>query len=101
MASQTRATPGVYARDRSSRLASETVGLIDIFPRLCRSKTGSAARAGSSSKLKKDMVTPTASDLVMGTGRPRSRVGDERRCDAGITRDGPLRARVCAGVTGD
>src|SRR5690348_13714830 len=67
MASQTRATPGVYARDRSSRLDSETVGLIDIFPCLCRSKTGSAARAGSSSKLKKDTVTPHGSSLTRCT----------------------------------
>src|SRR3954447_19274045 len=87
MASQTRATPGVYARDRSSRLASETVGLIDIFPRLCRSKTGSAARAGSSSKLKKDTVTPHGIDVDTVHRRgPRSRMCVERRCDAGITR---------------
>src|SRR3954453_19296898 len=74
--------------DRSSRLASETVGLIAIFPRLCRSKTGSAARAGSSSKLKNDTVTPHGIDVDTVHQRgPRSRMSAERRCDAGSTRD--------------
>src|SRR3954470_8230186 len=41
MASQTLATPGVYASERSSRLVSGTVAATAILPPRCRSKTGS------------------------------------------------------------
>ena len=43
IASQTRATPGVYARDRSSLPFTGTVEAIVIFPPTCRSNTGSPA----------------------------------------------------------
>src|SRR3954447_10448950 len=100
MASQTRATPGVYASERSSRLDSATVGAIAILPCLCRSKTGSAARAGSSSKLKKDTGTPNA--RIGNVGVPADLGASLRRptCDAGVTRDHDRKTSVAV-VTGD
>ncbi len=42
----TRATPGVYAMERSSRLASGTVDAIAILPPRCSAKTGSFGSGG-------------------------------------------------------
>src|SRR4051794_18914532 len=62
MASQTRATPGVYARERSSRVDSGTAELTTSFPPRCKVKTGSC---GS-----KDMGPPCHVEV-----RVASRVG--------------------------
>ena len=53
IASQTRATPGVYASERSSRVASGTVEATAILPPRCRAKAGSAGSTAG-----EDMVTP-------------------------------------------
>src|SRR4051812_28332221 len=45
MAVQTLATPGVYARDRSSRLSTGTVERTSIFPPRCRRNAGSVSRS--------------------------------------------------------
>ena len=63
-------------------LLTGTVELISILPRLCRSKTGSAARAGSSSKLKNDTGTPGG--IVTSDSQPAwARVCADRRAMRG------------------
>src|SRR4051812_17452685 len=107
MASQTWATPGVYASERSSRLPSPTVERTSIFPPTCRSKTGSPACGwvgsgtvgvwhSASSCQGPDPPDDHCQDVVGGDGSEGPRVGASGRV---VAEQPPARLAQLGGTT--
>src|SRR4051794_32363775 len=93
MASQTWATPGVYASDRSSRPTSGTVDRISILPPTWRSKTGDPSRVGAGSDMACQFLTGASGRTSGPSSMKRPHLRHHERDDVAV-RDGPDRPRV-------
>src|SRR5262249_42261776 len=75
MARHTRATPGVYARDRSSRVRRATFGCTSILPPRCSRKVWSETFRTSTPSIASS--APTTWSACGGVGGVAGQVGDD------------------------